>query len=319
MTNPLNTNLFKDLNEMVAQNPDNPNAWMKLGNYHLDAGEELQARKCYLKVLELRPMDIEAKVNLDRIYGVVPSEKSANFQENLSTNKWFENEIPLWLQLIISLLSFFVIFLLARVENWTAGNMVWSLWITSLTIGYGYLVTGLISEAITKKINLDHGMGDRLFPGPDNSGIKNSLFIIGISVQLIFFTVHFGVFHFIYGIFLNEFFPILGRSFERISDFLFFITNSLRNYWPVVLFSLFASLRKFQRISTQKEANYQKKAYTNVIKIHLSIFLFAGFSFSGLEKWVLPLILFLYFFPFSALIEFIKRKNRNPISSLQEI
>jgi len=308
-------NNYQRLNKLVTENPEDPDIWIQLGNYYLDAGEELQAQKCFLKVLEFRPMDIEAQVNLDRIYGVTQPEKPMTLRGNLKTIKWYENEIPMWLQLIISIISFVVIFLLARNEKWTAGNMVWSLWISSLTIGYGYLITGLVSEGLTKKINLENGMGNRLFQGDGNFGMKATLLIIGFLFQFAFFTVHFCLFHFIYSIFLNEFFPLLGRSFERFADFWYFISTSFLNYWPVVLFTLFASLRKFQRISTQNEFDYQKKAYANVIKIHLSIFLFAGFSFTLVEEWVLPIILFIYFFPFTTFYEFFRSKRKDLISS----
>jgi hypothetical protein len=226
--------------------------------------------------------------------------------------KWIETEIPLWLQLIISLFSFVVIFILARVENWTAGNMVWSLWITSLITGYGYLIAGIISNSFGNAILSEENLVNRLFQGSVHAGIKYGLLIFGLLFQLGFFTVHFGLFHFVYSIFLSQFFPIMDRSFERFPDFLFFVSTSFEAYWPVILFTLVASIRKFQRILSQNEVNFTKRAYVNVIKIHLSIFLFAGLSATGINEWMFLLIFIIYFFPFSAVFEFLKTQKQKP-------
>jgi len=310
MSNQSDPNRYQKLREIINQNPNDPEAWMNLGYFHLDAGEQIQAEKSFMRILELEPGNIEAQVNLDRILQRKKLENSLKNFLNLEEIKWIETEIPLWLQLVISLFSFIVIFILAMVENWTAGNMIWSLWITSLTTGYCYLLAGIVSNAFGNGILSDDGLINRLFQGSIHSGIKFGLLIIGILLQLVFFTVHFGLFHFVYSIFLSEFFPIMDRSFEKFSDFLFFITTSLKAYWPVILFTLFASIRKFQRILSQNEINFTKKAYINVIKIHLSIFLFAGLSATGINEWMFLLIFVIYFFPFSAVFEFLKKPKQ---------
>lgn len=301
---------YLQLREIINQNPNDPEAWMNLGYFHLDAGEQIQAEKSFMRILELEPGNIEAQVNLDRILQRKNSENSLQNFLNLEEIKWIEIEIPLWLQLIISLFSFIVIFILARVENWTAGNMVWSLWITSLITGYCYLLAGIVSNTFGSAILSEDSLVNRLFQGSIHSGIKYGLLIIGILFQLVFFTVHFGLFHFVYSIFLSEFFPIMDRSFEKFPDFLFFVSTSLKAYWPVILFTLFSSIRKFQRILSQNEVDFTKRAYVNVIKIHLSIFLFAGLSASGINEWVFLLIFVIYFFPFSAVFEFLKKTKQ---------
>jgi hypothetical protein len=303
---------YQQLREIINQTPNDPEAWMNLGYFHLDAGEQIQAQKSFRRVLELEPGNIEAQVNLDRILQRKNSENSLKNFLNLEEIKWIETEIPLWLQLIISLFSFVVIFILARVENWTAGNMVWSLWITSLITGYCYLLAGIVSNTFGSAILSEDSLINRLFLGSIHSGIKYGLLIIGILFQLVFFTVHFGLFHFVYSIFLSEFFPIMGSSSEKFSDFLFFISASLKAYWPVILFTLFASIRKFQRILSQNEVDFTKRAYVNVIKIHLSIFLFAGLSATGINEWMFLLIFVIYFFPFSAVLEFLKKLKQKP-------
>ncbi len=312
MNNQSDPDRYQQLREIINQNPNDPEAWMKLGNFQLDLDEQIQAQKSFTRVLELEPGNIEAQVNLDRLLQRKNSENSLKNFLNLEEIKWIETEIPLWLQLIISLFSFVVIFILARVENWTAGNMVWSLWITSLITGYCYLLAGIVSNALGNGILSEDSLVNRLFQGSIHSGIKYGLLLFGLLFQLVFFTVHFGLFHFVYSIFLSQFFPIMNRSFERFPDFLFFVSISFKTYWPVILFTLFASLRKFQRILSQNEVNFTKRAYVNVIKIHLSIFLFAGLSATGINEWMFLLIFIIYFFPFSAVFEFLKNLKQKP-------
>jgi len=313
MSNQSDAKTYQQLKEIINQNLNDPEAWMNLGYFHLEAAEQIQAQKCFQKVLELTPGNIEAQVNLDRMRQTEMPQKSLRNTLNLEGYKWIETVIPLWLQLVISLLSFFIIFILARIENWTAGNMVWSLWITSLITGYCYLFAGIVSNTLGSEILSEDSLINRLFQGSVHSGIKYGLLILGILFQLVFFSVHFGLFHFVHSIFLSQFFPILDRSFERFSDFLFFVSTSLKAYWPVILFTLFASIRKFQRILSQNEPNYAKRAYVNVIKIHISIFLFAGLSITGINEWILSLIFIIYFFPFSAVFEFLKNLKQKPV------
>ena len=298
---------------LVEQNPLDPAAWVNLGYFYLDAGEQLEAQKCFLKVLELDPGNLEAQVNLDRINLVDKPIKSKQKPIKLGILEWTETEIPIWLQLVIGLFSFLMIFILARIENWTAANMMWSLWITSLTIGYCYLFAGIISSTLRSQTIAVGGLINRLFQVSIPSGIKFAFVFISIVFQLAFFTLHFGFFHFVFSVFLNDLFPIIDRPFERFSDFLFFIGISLKAYWPVILFVGLASMRKFQRILSQREVDYVKSAYINIIKIFVSIFLFTGFSFTRIQAWVLPVIFIIYFFPLSAVLEFLKNFKKKPV------
>jgi hypothetical protein len=151
--------------------------------------------------------------------------------------------------------------------------------------------------------------------GSLNSGFKIGFILVGALFQFLFFTVHFGLFHFVHSIFLNEFFPLMDRSFEKFSDFLFFIQTSLSAYWPVFVFTLAASIRKLQKIMQQSDANFAKTPYINVVKIHLSIFLFAFLSASEIADWLLPFLFIIYFFPFSSIFEYLKGLKRKPLLS----
>ncbi|HSM25121.1 MAG TPA: DUF6498-containing protein [Anaerolineaceae bacterium] len=312
MSNLSDPTRYQEIRNKIDLNPKDHNAWLQLGNYYMDTGEHSQAEKSFRKVLFFTPGNIEALVNLDRIKRIAGKEgrKFGGIQTDVRT--WIEHEIPLWLQLIISFISFGFIFAIAQFQKWEAGDMVWSLWITSLTLGYCYLLAGITSNTISSQVNNVDDILAEILPPAARSGIKFVFQFIGAFLQLIFFTVHFGLFHFVHSFFLNEFFPLLNRPFERLTDLVSFVSISLQTYWPVIVFSFFSSLRKFQRVILQGDPDYTKRPYINVVKIHLSIFAFAGLSFSGIKDWLLPLIFVVYFFPFSATFEILKNRKRKP-------
>ena len=313
MTDDSGPKTLLEIKDYVDRNPLDLAAWMKMGYFHLDADQQSEAKKCFLKVLELDPGDVEAQVNLDRIHLLENQKGSKRKAIKVDRLVWIETEIPLWLQLVIGLFSFLVIFLLAMVENWTAADMIWSLWITSLTIGYCYLFAGIISDALRRQMFDESSLINRLFQDTFPLAVKFVFIFISMGFQLIFFTLHFGIFHFVFSIFLNDLFPILDRSFEKFSDFFFYIGISLKSYWPVILFTALASLRKFQRILSQSEGNFAKSAYTNLLKIFVSIFLFSGLSVTGFQTWMLALIFIFYFYPFTAFFEFLKKLKKKPV------
>ena len=84
--------------------------------------------------------------------------------------------------------------LVAGWQDWSTTDLVWSLWISSLLVGYAFLVLHLFTGATSR---------ERL-PSP--------LHVPAALFGLLFFTVHFGGFHFVHSVFLNEFFPLAGES-----------------------------------------------------------------------------------------------------------
>jgi len=301
---------IQELTNNTRENPNDSGSWKALGTLYLDSGELLSAQNCFQKVLSIDPDDIEAQVYLDRIIQKKHTNQNTinRYAENFRS--WADHEIPLWLQLLISLISFVFIFLIALVNKWGVADMVWSLWITSLTLGYGYLLAGITSNAISGGFSIRDSIVSKIFGLAIPEVINIVLLLFGILFQILFFSLHFGLFHFVHSIFLNDFFPIIDRSFEQPIDFIRFITISISLYWPVILFTLFATLRRFQRIFLLAEKDFIKRPYINVIKIHISIFLFAGISAIGFPDWILLLIFVIYFFPFSATIEYIKSHRK---------
>lgn len=317
MTSDIKTEKIRKLQDRLKKDPNDLTSWKSLGVLYLNDGDLLPAQNSFQKVLSIDPDDIEAQVYLDRIierkkFG---QHKFARYVTDFRSR--IDHEIPLWLQLVISLISFAFIFLIAFINQWEAADMVWSLWITSFTIGYCYLLAGITSNSILKGFNFQDSIFSK-FMQPTISLPINILFlVIGSFFQIFFFSLHFGLFHFVHSIFLNDFFPIIDRSFENPLDFLSFVAISVKLYWPVILFTFFSTLRKFQRIFLQEEKDYIKQPYINVIKIHLSIFLFAGINAIGLQGWILLLVFVIYFFPFSATFEYIKNQKKTESRELE--
>lgn len=301
---------IQEIRNKIVENPDDLNLWKILGNLYLNQGDILSAQNSFQKVLSIDPDDLEAQVYLDRIINLKNANQNPFSRQINNFRTWIDHEIPLWLQLVISLISFVFIVIIALFNRWDASDMVWSLWITSLTLGYGYILSGIASNVISHRAGLQDSVLSKILPQSTSSILSIFFVIIGALFQLLFFTFHFGLFHFVHSIFLNDFFPIINRSFEQPGDVLRFISISAQNYWPVILFTLFSTLRKFQRIFLLEEKDFIKRPYINVIKIHLSIFLFAGINAIGFQEWILLIIFIFYFFPFTATIEFIKNRKK---------
>ena len=117
-----------------------------------------------------------------------------------------------------------------------------------------------------------------------------------------FFTLHFGMFHFVHSIFLNGFFPLVDDPSNFFLNGVLFIKICLTRYWAVNLLSAVSQLRNIQQAATAGASAFPMSPYKNVIKMHISIFVFAGLSMAGVADLILPYLMLLYFFPFEAMV-----------------
>jgi len=179
--------------------------------------------------------------------------------------------------------------------DWKAKDVIWGLWICSLTFGYTTIVVTIFAPALR--------MG----------GVAGVALAVGGLFLLAFFTVHFGMFHFVHGVFLNSFFPLVGEGKGFPNGFLL-IGSALTNYWPMVLatfISRFSDL-PFGGGSVIGKGNANggaafMKPYANVIRMHLLIFVFAGLHAARMSDLAIYPVLLFYFFPWSA---FFGRKSK---------
>lgn len=252
-----------------------------------------------------------------------------------------------------SLFAFGATVAAAAYFDWTAGDLLWALWISSLTVGYltilvaigGGLAAGWVFWMKADRLGpaerfapvvmalfflvpvlaffgLSHitlvyvlvtaiGAAAALLPMGESEKaaafvrvLRNVLINLPSAVfMLVFFTVHFGGFHFVHSLFLNIFFPLVedssfGRDFEDIfGNFSRFVRISTTTYWPVILSTALSQAGNILTAANKAGHDAMFGPYKNVIRMHLMIFIIAFMGIGGLHAYILYAALFIYFFP----------------------
>jgi hypothetical protein len=280
------------------------------------------------------------------------------------------------------LISFFATVLIAYWQGWVAKDIIWGLWVSSLLIGYSFLVTMILSSYVHGSAPMEKKWETRtkadqlkakryrpivtniavtiaafMFLGP-RSGIAWSVLLVcalfsaltliipaetddgprsfrrvflrrfasltpAVLFMLAFFTVHFGGFHFVHGLFLNGFFPLVEwNPFSEspggvLSGFFLIIRKAYTEYGPFVLFSAVSRFGDYRKaFTTEKEPN-MFLPYLNVIRMHLLIFVFAGLHAAGLESYAVYPVLLFYFFPAGSLFKALFGRARRSFITMQ--
>ena len=203
---------------------------------------------------------------------------------------------------------------LAWFNEWQTKDLVWSLWLSSLLVGYAMIVWSIFGPVLV----LVRGMGGIDTPPAARAGL-DAVFILGGLFLLGFFTVHFGMFHFVHSVFLNFFFPVLPRLSHGPNAAMYW--QVLRDYWPFVLVAAVAERAAFKRpvaaaakpdnaVTADAIARRKKSLagdgmmapYKNVIRLHLLIFFFAFASIAKLGGFLIYAVVYaVYFFPWRLL------------------
>lgn len=191
-------------------------------------------------------------------------------------------------ELARDLIAFIGTVLAVSLFDWKAKDIIWGLWICSLTFGYTTIVVTIFAPA---------------FRAGGGGGVAMAF---GGLFLLAFFTVHFGMFHFVHGVFLNSFFPLVGE----VSGFpspLVLIGGALAAYWPLVLATFISRFSDLpfngdNVIGSKGRSGGDAfmKPYANVIRMHLLIFVFAGLHAANMADLAIYPVLLFYFFPWSA-------------------
>ncbi len=304
--------ILKTKIEQVHRSPQNADAWEALADFLAENGEEKKAAQCYRKVLNLRPDDLEAQINLERLTDEVPPETLLQeIKSVINQDALREIHIPPLIQVLFALISFLITLLMAEVQQWQITDLVWSLWITSLVLGYGYLITGIATAAIQG--SLLTSLSKKNAPLQETPHIPAVGVILAALFMVAFFTVHFGMFHYVHSVFLNLFFPLVGEGMGFVNPVMV-IGICLRNYWSIILLSALTQLPNFLDLVNHPQQDFMSMPYKNVVKMHLSIFVFAGLSFTKFNGIGLYYLLILYFFPFAAIkMLFSPKQNKEEI------
>jgi len=197
--------------------------------------------------------------------------------------------------------------------GWKTTDLVWSLWLSSLAVGYAVLVW-----SITRPLReLVLGMATDRGGVPFGGGLVGVTLLSGGSLFMLgFFTVHFGGFHFVHSVFLHLFFPLegtgsLGNDLPTLASY----GDVVLRYWWFLPAAFMAERAAFRGpvvqpadTSVTAEAIARRKAknasdpmsapYRNVIRMHMLIFFFAFASFAKLESFLVYSVVYaVYFFP----------------------
>ena len=87
-----------------------------------------------------------------------------------------------------------------------------------------------------------------------------------------------------------------------LANFPFLISQSLQNFWPLVLLSLVTQVGAFRRAWISPIGNAVAEPNKNVIRMHLSIFALAFFLISGRNEWMAVIVLLFNYFPWELVL-----------------
>ena len=241
-----------------------------------------------------------------------------------------ETTIDSWSSAWPDALAFSVGLAVAWWAGWNAGDLVWSLWLSSLVVGYSIIIWTIAQPAFE--------LGRSAWKGARANGNTASpwpfwaLLFVGALFLVGFFTVHFGMFHYIHSQLLISFFPIdIGAGHRPDLADMSTYAEIARRYWPFLPSAFLAERAAFANKPLLLDQNSSfvsavgsvagkpPKArevmwapYRNVMRIHGLIFFFFIAHFAKLDNFVVYAVVYaVYFFPWRLL----RRPTVEPIAA----
>jgi len=214
--------------------------------------------------------------------------------------------------------------------EWKTTDLVWSLWLGSLALGYLTILGTILGAAWVGGHGIFHSdvpSAQRLWAVA--AGTVGGLFLLG------FFTLHFGGFHAGHAVFLSSFFPLDGMPENAFSDsftspahliglvgefilpvygaFLLPAIIAERSYVFAPLMEARKAVheglhnvrpRHYLRLGAGTKRSRKDpftRPYVNVIRMHMLIFFFAGVHWLGADSFFsYATVYVVYFFPWKA-------------------
>ncbi|MFL5487235.1 MAG: DUF6498-containing protein [Gemmatimonadaceae bacterium] len=242
----------------------------------------------------------------------------------MPTYHWRDDWTSAWPDAI----AFVVGLAVARWSGWNAGDLVWSLWLSSLVVGYTTIVWMIGQPAIALA---RASWRDRALVGSDPRPLLMFwlLLLAGALFLIAFFTVHFVGFHYGHSQFLIAFFPINAAHGEfRVSHAgISTYVEIARRYWPFLPSAFLAHRTAFLRKplslsgdltvaslgSSNGFGSLMTEPYRNVIRMHFLIFFFFLAHFARLESFAVYAVVYAaYFFPW----RLVRREPSGPTPNL---
>ena len=232
-----------------------------------------------------------------------------------------------WMSALPDLFGFVLGLGVAWVSGWTTTDLVWSLWLSSLVVGYAMIVWSIV-QPVLELATLAWNDRNVVRQGLATTDPAALVTMVGIAMAfglfvLGFFTVHFGGFHFIHSQFLFMLFPLGGESLApNLATYL----DVVNSYWLALPSAFLAERSAFlqrtfatrpaaadisvtpEAIARRKSANARRGSprimapYRKVMRMHAMIIVFAAARAVRLEGFaVYACVYALYFFPWRLL------------------
>ena len=216
-----------------------------------------------------------------------------------------------WLSSWPDALAFAIGLAVAWWAGWSSGDLVWSLWLSSLVVGYSTIVWMIARPAI------ELGAGawrERAARNTDPRAILVlwALIFFGAAFFLAFFTVHFVFFHYVHSQIMISFFPIETGHGRATNANMSTYVEIARRYWVFLPSAFMAHRAAFLRrplslkgqgamasmVRQTSGGALFSEPYRNVIRMHLLIFFFFFAHFAKLENFAVYAVVYaVYFFP----------------------
>lgn len=208
--------------------------------------------------------------------------------------------------------AFFLGLGLAWWQHWRTTDLIWSLWLSSLFVGYGMILWQQSAplRELVRNLRADRsgfGVGPKL--------VVLAIFAVGTLFTVAFFTVHFGGFHFVHSLVLGYLFPVSSLPSRGLVDWELY-AEVVGRYWWFVPAAFLAERHAFAADPAEPDTAVTPAAikarlakgdaltapYRNVIRMHLLILFFAAAYFIGLEGFLVYAVVYaVYFFPWRLL------------------
>ncbi len=233
-----------------------------------------------------------------------------------------------WFSALPDLIGFVLGLAVAWLSGWTTTDLVWSLWLSSLVVGYTMIVWSIVQPVLELggfAWNDRTGFGGTLVAKSTSTASLIVVAAVAIAFGLFLlaiFTVHFGGFHYIHSQFLISLFPLGEES--RIANLATY-REVLARYWLALPSAFLAERSAFLRrtftesvvpdVSVTPEAIARRKAanarrapsrmvapYQKVMRMHLLIIALGAAHAVRLDSFGLyALVYAVYFFPWRLL------------------
>ena len=225
----------------------------------------------------------------------------------MATNNTLDNWLSSWPDAV----AFAAGLAVAWWAGWNTGDLVWSLWLSSLVVGYATIVW-MITQPVAALVRAS--WNDRALVDSNPKMLVTFWAVIAFIALffLAFFTVHFGGFHYGHSQFLISFFPIdTGNGRANVANMSTY-AEVLRRYWPFLPSAFLAHRAAFLRkpitigrdaplsslSGSNKLGDLFTEPYRNVIRMHMLIFFFFFAHFAKLENFAVYSVVYaVYFFP----------------------